>query len=125
MATSGKHHWRKLNYSLATLMAIATSTTLRSQSFYVEETSITGIQRAIQSGQTSCRQVVQAYIDRAKAYNGVCTALVTKDGAPIAPTAGMMRAGSVLQYPSRTVAASLFFRIAISTPGLRWSWAGW
>jgi hypothetical protein len=33
--------------------------------------------------------VVQAYIDRAKAYNGVCTALLTSDGADVAPAADM------------------------------------
>ena len=40
---------------------------------------------AIKSGQTSCRAIVQAYIERAKAYNGTCTALVTADGKPIPP----------------------------------------
>ena len=39
--------------------------------FHIEEASITDIQSAIRSGQTSCKQVVQAYIARAKAYNGV------------------------------------------------------
>src|SRR5215472_4585381 len=48
--------------------------------FRIEEASIADIQRAVKSGQTSCRAVVQAYIDRAKAYNGTCTALVTIDG---------------------------------------------
>jgi Asp-tRNA(Asn)/Glu-tRNA(Gln) amidotransferase A subunit family amidase len=36
----------------------------------IEEISIAGIQAAIKSGQTTCQAVVQAYIDRAKAYNG-------------------------------------------------------
>jgi len=31
---------------------------------------------------------VQAYIDRAKAYNGTCTALVTLDGAPVSSSDG-------------------------------------
>ena len=53
--------------------------------FQVEEATIAGIHAAITSGQTTCRGVVQAYVDRAKAYNGVCTALVTADGADIAP----------------------------------------
>src|SRR6185503_15014741 len=38
--------------------------------------------------------------------NGVCTALVTKDGAPIPMATGMIRAGSVLKYPTQTVPAS-------------------
>ena len=59
---------------------------LWSQPFHIEEASITDIQHAIQTGQTSCKQVVQAYIARARVYNGVCTALLTKDGAPIPQT---------------------------------------
>ena len=51
--------------------------------FEVQEATIAGIQAAISSGQTTCRAVVQAYIDRAKAYNGICTALLTQDGADV------------------------------------------
>jgi hypothetical protein len=57
----------------------------RGSGFRIEEASITGIQNAIRSGQTSCQRVVQAYLERAKAYNGPCTALLTPDGAPIPP----------------------------------------
>ncbi len=74
--------------------------------FQVEEASIGSIQAAIQSGETTCQQVVQAYIDRAKAYNGVCTALVTKDGKPVESKPGTVRAGSPLKFPTATVAAS-------------------
>ncbi len=74
--------------------------------FQVEEASIESIQAAIQSGETTCQQVVQAYIDRAKAYNGVCTALVTKDGAPVQSKPGAVRAGSPLKFPTTTVAVS-------------------
>src|SRR6266702_217710 len=77
--------------------------------FHVEEASIADIQSAIRSGQTSCKQVVQDYIARAKAYNGVCTALLTKAGAPIPPSTGMVRAGSLLKYPTQTMAASTVF----------------
>src|SRR5690348_15433800 len=77
--------------------------------FHVEEASIQGIQHAIQTGQTSCTQVVEAYIARAKAYNGVCTALLTRDGGPIAPATGMLRAGAPIKYPTQTVAASSVF----------------
>ena len=77
--------------------------------FRVEEASITDIQNAIRAGRTSCKQVVQAYLERAKAYNGVCTALLTKDGAPIPPSTGMVRAGAPLKYPTETVAASTVF----------------
>jgi amidase len=72
----------------------------------VEEATIASIHTAIASGRTTCRGVVQAYIDRAKAYNGVCTALVTSDGADVAPAAGYVRAGAPIAFPTRTVKAS-------------------
>src|SRR5579872_3019807 len=74
--------------------------------FRIEEASITAIHRAIRSGETSCQRVVQSYLDRAKAYNGPCTALLTRDGEPIAPSTGMVRAGAPIVYPTKTVAAS-------------------
>lgn len=77
--------------------------------FQVEEATIASLQAAIQSGRTTCRQIVQAYIDRAKAYNGVCTALVTPDGAPVAAAQGYVRAGAPLVFPTATVKASTVF----------------
>src|ERR1700730_11134813 len=77
--------------------------------FRIEEASINSIHTAIRSGETTCRRVVQAYLDRAKAYNGPCTALVTKDGAPFPPSRGMVRAGAPIKYPTETVAASTVF----------------
>lgn len=74
--------------------------------FPVEEASIEGIQKAIQTGKTTCRQVVQAYIARARGYNGVCTALVTADGKPVPSMLGAVRAGSPLKFPTATIAAS-------------------
>ena len=82
---------------------------LSGQGFSVEEASITDIQSAIRTGQATCKKVVQGYLERVKAYNGVCTALVTKDGAPIPPSTGMVRAGAPIQYPTKTVAASTVF----------------
>jgi uncharacterized membrane protein len=57
-----------------------------SAAFAIEEATIDGIQTAIKSGQTTCQAIVQAYIDRARVYNGVCTSLVTADGADIPPS---------------------------------------
>jgi amidase len=74
--------------------------------FEVEEATIANIHAAITSGGTTCRGVVQAYIERAKAYNGVCTALLTSDGADVAPAAGYVRAGAPLAFPTKTVKAS-------------------
>jgi amidase len=77
--------------------------------FQVEEATIESIHSAIKSGQTTCRQVVQAYVDRAKAYNGICTALVTPDGARIAAAKGYVRSGAPLVFPTKTVKASTIF----------------
>jgi Asp-tRNA(Asn)/Glu-tRNA(Gln) amidotransferase A subunit family amidase len=77
--------------------------------FAIEEATIDGIQAAIRSGQTTCRAIVQAYVDRARAYNGVCTRLVTADGAPVPPATGYVRAGAALGFPTDTVKASTIF----------------
>ena len=74
--------------------------------FHLEEATIEGIHHAIQDGQISCRRLVQAYVDRAGTYNGVCTQLVTIGGAPIAPASGSIRAGSALRFPTATAPVS-------------------
>ena len=75
----------------------------------IEEASIASIQSAIKSGDTTCKQVVQAYLDRAKAYNGVCTALITPEGKSVAAVKGYKRAGRPLSFPTKTVKASSVF----------------
>jgi len=77
--------------------------------FHLQEATIESIQTAITTGEMSCRAIVEAYINRAKAYNGVCTSLVTSDGAPVAATTGTVRAGAPLAFPTQTVAASTLF----------------
>jgi Asp-tRNA(Asn)/Glu-tRNA(Gln) amidotransferase A subunit family amidase len=74
--------------------------------FRLEEATISDIHKAIQAKEITCQGLVQAYINRAAAYNGVCTQLVTEDGAPIPPTTGRVMAGSPLEYPTETVKAS-------------------
>jgi amidase len=74
--------------------------------FRVEETTIKNLHRAIQQGETTCKAVVQAYIERVKAYNGMCTALVTKDGKSIPAAKGSIRAGKPLSFPTKTVAVA-------------------
>src|ERR1019366_10467669 len=100
---------KMLNAARISALLLAAPLFAQTGGFRIEEASITGIQNAIRSGQTSCKQVVQSYLDRAKAYNGVCTELLTKDGAPIPPSMGMVRAGAAIQYPTKTVAASTVF----------------
>src|SRR5688572_26826795 len=103
--------WRKAA-SLATLGALGALGTIAASpalaqpatgQFQVEEATIADIHTAIKSGQATCKSVVQAYIDRAKAYNGVCTALITPDGASIKPGKGYVRTGKALTFPTQTV----------------------
>src|SRR3954468_5436085 len=76
--------------------------------FQLEEATIEGIHNAIKSGQISCKGLVQAYMDRVKAYNGVCTTLVTSKGGSIPAATGTVRAGAPLRFPTKTTAASSF-----------------
>ena len=84
-------------------VAVAQPETGASEPFRIEEATIEGIHRAIQGGRISCQGVVQAYVDRARAYNGACTQLVTLDGAPVAPASGPVRAGAPVRFPTSTV----------------------
>jgi amidase len=74
--------------------------------FHLQEASIDSIQNAIRSGETTCKQVVEGYIARAKAYNGSCTKLVTTDGKKIPAVLGAVRAGAPVKFPTDTVALS-------------------
>jgi Asp-tRNA(Asn)/Glu-tRNA(Gln) amidotransferase A subunit family amidase len=74
--------------------------------FRLEEATIADVHRAIQQAQITCGDLVRAYIDRARAYNGVSDRLVTADGAAIPSPRGTVRAGAPLQFPTQTVAVS-------------------
>ena len=76
------------------------------ETFRIEETTIDAMHNAIRQGQITCQGVVQQYLDRAKAYNGVPSALMTADGAPIPQAYGTVRAGAPLTFPTQTVKAS-------------------
>src|SRR5690349_9963165 len=88
------------------LLLLTPALALGQNQFHIEEASITDIQSAIKSGQITCQGVVEAYLTRAKAYNGVCTALVTKDGAAMSPLKGVVRAGAPIEFPTKTVPVS-------------------
>lgn len=100
---------RVFRLACGSLLTLMSHHALPSASFQVEEATIEGLHQTIRAGQVTCKEVVQAYIDRAKAYNGVCTALVTTDGADIAPAYGYVRAGSHIEFPTKTVKASTLF----------------
>jgi amidase len=82
--------------------------------FRLEEATIDELHAAIKAGETTCVAVVEHYIARARAFNGVASLLVTEDGAPIleltGPEAtGTVRAGAPLRFPTDTVTASTIF----------------
>ena len=74
--------------------------------FRLEEATIDDLHEAIRAGCTTCVAIVQCYIDRARAFNGAASALLTKDGAPVAATTGAMRARGPLHFPTQTVKAA-------------------
>jgi amidase len=77
--------------------------------FRLEEATIAELHAAITAGETTCVQIVQHYLDRARAFNGVASMLVTEDGKPIEPETGAVRAVAPLSFPTETVAASSLF----------------
>src|SRR5690348_16491086 len=79
---------------------------LSRKTFQLEETTIAELHDAIRSGQITCVEVVQRYLARARAYNGVCSLLVTEDGKPVPEAKGTLRATSALRFPTETVKAS-------------------
>ncbi|HVW93865.1 MAG TPA: amidase family protein [Devosia sp.] len=74
--------------------------------FQLEEATIDEMHAAIKAGEITVVQIVQHYIDRAKAFNGVASMLVTEDGAPVPEALGTVRAGAALKFPTATVKAS-------------------
>jgi amidase len=60
---------------------VGTAEQPRPAGFHLEEATIADVHRAIQSGQITCQSLVQAYVNRARAYNGTCNKLVTEEHA--------------------------------------------
>ena len=77
-----------------------------SKPFCLEEATIDEMHRAIRAGEITLVEIVQHYIARARAYNGVSSALVTEDGKPVPAATGTVRAGVPLKFPAETVKAS-------------------
>jgi Asp-tRNA(Asn)/Glu-tRNA(Gln) amidotransferase A subunit family amidase len=77
--------------------------------FQLEEATIDELHAAIRAGEITCVQVVEHYIARARAFNGVASMLVTEDGKPVVPATGTVRAGAPLRFPTDTVAVSTLF----------------
>jgi Asp-tRNA(Asn)/Glu-tRNA(Gln) amidotransferase A subunit family amidase len=77
--------------------------------FRLEEATIDELHKALGAGRTTCVAVVQHYIDRARAYNGMASLLVTADGAPAPQASGAVRAQEALRFPTETVNAATVF----------------
>lgn len=74
--------------------------------FRLEEATIGAMHAAIKAGQITVVEIVQQYIDRARAYNGVASMLVTEDGMPVPEVPGVVRAGAAIEFPTETIKAS-------------------
>jgi Asp-tRNA(Asn)/Glu-tRNA(Gln) amidotransferase A subunit family amidase len=88
------------------LMATLGVSAAQAEPFHLQEATIDGIQNGIRSGEATCKQVVEGYVARARAYNGICTKLVTVDGAKIPAATGAVRAGVPVKFPTDTLALS-------------------
>jgi hypothetical protein len=76
--------------------------------FQIEEATVEDLHAALRAGETTLVEVVQHYIARVRAYNGVASMLMTEGGAAVAPANGAVRAGAPLSFPTQTVKASAF-----------------
>src|SRR3979409_1180615 len=74
--------------------------------FRLEEATIDELHGAIRDGRTTCVAVVQHYLERVRAFNGVATARGTEDAPPGGPATGGTRGGAPLRFPTQTVKAS-------------------
>src|SRR6266404_204855 len=74
---------RSAFFLLAAILATAEVAHSQQSPFHLQEGTIDDVHRAIRNGQITCRGLVELYLNRAKAYNGVSNVLVTKDGAQI------------------------------------------
>src|SRR5579862_5091317 len=97
---------KRITLLLMTILMAAEAGYPQQFRFHLQEATIDNVQRAIRDGQITCRGLVQLYINRAKAYNGVTNELVTKDGAPVPAANGVVRAGAALKFPTQTIAIS-------------------
>jgi Asp-tRNA(Asn)/Glu-tRNA(Gln) amidotransferase A subunit family amidase len=74
--------------------------------FRLEEATIDELHQAIRSRQTTLVGVVNHYVERVRAYNGVASMLVTEHGLPVADVPGAVRGMAPIRFPTETVKAS-------------------
>ena len=79
---------------------------MSSAPFQLEEATIDELHAAIKRGDMTLVQVVEHYLKRVRAFNGVSSMLVTADGRDVAQAVGTIRGGAPLKFPTQTVRAS-------------------
>src|ERR1043165_8144502 len=72
----------------------------------LEQATSARMHEAIRSCETKLVKIVQCYVDRARAYNGVASLLLTEDGTLVPEAVGAVRATARLRFPTETVKAS-------------------
>src|SRR5947207_2827719 len=77
--------------------------------FRLEVAMLHGFHAPTRAGETPVVKIVEHYIARVRAYNGVASLLVTEDGGNITEATGVVRAGAPLHFPTETVRASTIF----------------
>jgi amidase len=75
-------------------------------SFQLEDATIEDLHAAIRSGRTTVLAIVQHYVARVRAFNGVASMLVTEDGADIPAATGAVRGVQALRFPTKTMKMS-------------------
>ena len=93
--------------------------------FELVEASINDLHAAVKIGSVTVTQVVESYIARAKAFNGVSSMLVTADGASVPATTGVTRAGQELTFPTETIPVSDVLPTSTNTTGQPLNLGAW
>ncbi len=83
-------------------------TATQNKAFQLEEATIDQLHAAIRAGNITLVEVVQHYIKRVQAYNGVSSMLVTANGKDVPPATGTVRGGAALKFPTQTLKAATF-----------------
>ena len=78
----------------------------KSGKFEVVEASIARLAQPFARVETTLVEVVQSYIDRARAYNGVASMLVTEDGLPVPECHRRGPRRAPLKFPTETIPVS-------------------
>lgn len=93
--------------------------------FRVEKATIEALHGAIRAGRTTCVDVVQQYLARVRAYNGVCSMLMTANGAPCRRPPAPFEVVRHSAFLVKRCRHRRLYRIWTATPGRRSSSGEW